>query len=141
MPTRSRPVKSRRKPAAADVAESAETKTPRKHCNALDGKRWIQNSISVWSDIRKTPEEAKLGHPAMFPLMLVERLIETLLPVDGRIILDPFAGSGSTIVAAERMGKQGVGLELSPEYAALAERRLREIAAVSGNASPSTRRN
>lgn len=100
---------------------------PRKRCNSLDGKRWIQNSISVWSDIRKTADEMRLGHPALFPTMLVERLIETFLPVDGEVVLDPFAGSGSTVVAAERMGKQGIGLELSPEYARLAERRLCEI--------------
>ncbi len=104
-----------------------------KHCNQLDGKRWLQNSISVWSDIRKTAEEARLGHPALFPQMLVERLIETFLPIEGRVILDPFAGSGSTIVAAQRLGKQGIGFELSPEYAALAERRLNELGA--GNES------
>jgi DNA modification methylase len=102
------------------------TRKPRRHCNTLDGKRWLQNSISVWSDIRKTPEEMRLKHPAMFPQMLVERLIETFLPTDANVVLDPFAGSGSTILAAEAMGKQGIGLELSPEYVSLARCRLEE---------------
>lgn len=98
-------------------------KTPPK-CNELGGKRWLQNSISVWDDIRKTTEEVRLKHPAMFPTMLVERLIETFLRPEGRIILDPFCGSGSTLVAAEKVGKQGIGFEISPEFIAMARQRL-----------------
>ena len=96
--------------------------------NVLDGKKWIQNSISVWSDVRKSTEEARLKHPAIFPEMLVNRLVETFLPLEGEIILDPFSGSGSTILTAEKMGKTGVGVELSEEYAALGNQRLKEIA-------------
>jgi len=108
---------------------------PRRKCNQLDGKRWLQNSISVWSDVRKTTEETRLKHPAMFPSMLVERLVESFLPPDGHVILDPFAGSGSTVVAAERLGKQGIGLELSPEYVELANQRLAELRRASNGAS------
>tara|TARA_R110002072_G_scaffold179059_1_gene335078 strand:+ start:139089 stop:140198 length:1110 start_codon:yes stop_codon:yes gene_type:complete len=97
------------------------------HCNELDGKRWIQNSISVWSDIRKTTEENRLKHPAMFPGMLVERLVETFLRPEGETILDPFSGSGSTIVEVERLGKTGIGIELSPEFAKMGRKRLAEI--------------
>ena len=104
------------------------TRKPVAHCNELDGKRWLQNSISVWSDLRKTPEENRLKHPAMFPGMLVERLIESFLRPEASVILDPFCGSGSTIVTAERLGKRGVGIELSPEYVALARERLSDQA-------------
>ena len=97
------------------------------HCNELDGKRWIQNSISVWSDIRKTTEENRLKHPAMFPGMLVERLVQTFLRPEGEKILDPFSGSGSTIVEVERLGKTGIGIELSPEYAKMGRKRLADI--------------
>ena len=109
-------------------AKKKRTRTMPKPYNALGGKKWIQNSISVWSDIRKSTEEARLKHPAIFPEMLVERLIETFLPLQGDVILDPFAGSGSTIVTAEKMGKTGVGIELSEEYAALANQRIQEVA-------------
>lgn len=105
---------------------------PRRHCNTLDGKSWLQNSISVWSDIRKTSEEARLKHPAMFPQMMVERLIETFLALEGDVVLDPFSGSGSTVLTAARMGKQGVGLELSPEYVSLSRGRLEEQGADGG---------
>jgi len=116
-------------------AESKPPRKPRRHCNQLDGKRWIQNSISVWSDIRKSIEETRLKHPAMFPSMLAERLIETFLPLDGEVVLDPFAGSGSTLIAAETMGKRGIGLELSPEYVSLASERLRGLNGSADNAS------
>ncbi len=115
---------------SSNTAARSETRPKRKavaHCNELDGKRWIQNSISVWSDIRKTTEENRLKHPAMFPGMLVERLVETFLRPEGEKILDPFSGSGSTIVEVERLGKTGIGIELSPEYANMGRKRLAEI--------------
>lgn len=96
----------------------------RRRGNRLDGKRWIQNSISVWGDIRKSAEELRFKHPAMFPGQMVERLIESFLPPDGNVVLDPFSGSGSTVYTAASMGLQGIGLELSPEYAKLGQQRL-----------------
>src|SRR6516162_1560287 len=96
----------------------------RRRCNSLDGKRWIQNSISVWSDLRKSPEELRLKHPAMFPSALAARLIESFLPAGPHLVLDPFAGTGSTLVAAARAGKQGLGLELSATFVAAAKKRL-----------------
>jgi len=109
------------------TAEKKTAPRQRRHCNGLDGKRWLQNSISVWNDVRKTTDETRLGHPAMFPGMLVERLIETFLPPQADVVLDPFAGSGSTVLTAERMGKRGIGLELSAEYVELARHRLDEL--------------
>ena len=97
---------------------------PRRRCNSLDGKRWLRNSISVWGDIRKSPEELRLKHPAMFPTALAARLIESFLPAGPHVVLDPFAGTGSTLVAASRSGKQGVGLELSDAFVAAARKRF-----------------
>ncbi len=114
-------------PIAMQDSGDTPQKPPRRKGNRLDGKRWIQNSISVWGDIRKSPEELRFKHPAMFPGQLVERLIDSFLPPEGRLILDPFSGSGSTVCAAARMGLQGIGLELSSEYVALGRDRLAEI--------------
>jgi len=120
-------------------AESIPPGKSRRHCNELDGKRWIQNSISVWSDIRKTAEEAQLKHPAMFPTMLADRLIETFLPPEGSVVLDPFSGSGSTLIAAQEQGRQGIGLDLSSEYVALANGRLSQLADEQKRASNASR--
>jgi DNA modification methylase len=110
-------------PARAGQGGPKPRKAPRR-CNDLDGKRWLRNSLSLWSDIRKSPEELRLKHPAMFPSMLAERLIESFLPQGPHIVLDPFAGTGSTLVAAQKLGKRGIGFELSPEFVALALKRL-----------------
>lgn len=115
-----------RKKTTASPDRSTRRQPPR--CNSLDGKQWLRNSISVWSDIRKTAEEQKLKHPAQFPTQLVERIIESFLPHGAQTVFDPFCGSGSTLVAAQRLGKQGVGCELSAEYVALTKTRLADTA-------------
>lgn len=94
--------------------------------NDLTGKDWTRYSISVWNDIRKTAEEAKLGHPAMFPGSLVERLLLCFTKESQKIVLDPFCGSGAALVAAKRMGKLGIGFEVAKEYHDLAVQRLRQ---------------
>jgi len=67
-------------------------------------------------------------HPTEKPVALFEWLV-ALLCAKGKPVLDPFLGSGTTLVAAYRLGRQGVGIEISEEYCQLAAERLdREIA-------------
>ncbi len=94
--------------------------------NNLDGKTWLQYSFSIWKDIEKTNGEWKLKHPAMFPTQLTSRLIQIFTKNKGEVVLDPFLGSGSTIVSAYKLGKKGIGFELSKEYAKLSEERIRD---------------
>jgi len=98
--------------------------TSQKTANELNGSDWTRYSISVWNDIRKAPEEAKLHHPAMFPTMLTTRLIKCFSTSDDKNILDPFMGSGSTLVSAINLGRRGIGFEINREYVKLAESRL-----------------
>jgi DNA modification methylase len=109
----------------------------KRRANDLDGKTWTKYSISVWSDIKKSPEEAQLGHPAIFPLQLAQRLIECFTTADDTTILDPFAGVGTTVVAANRMNKAGIGIELSAKFCEIAEKRLsqRDLFASQSSAS------
>jgi DNA modification methylase len=88
----------------------------KRRANNLDGKAWTRYSISLWSDIKKTKEEEELKHPAMFPVQLVTRLLECYTNDEDRIVLDPFAGVGSTIVAAHRAGKTGIGIEIEKKF-------------------------
>lgn len=62
----------------------------------------------------------------MFPGSLVERLLLCFTKDSEKAILDPFCGSGATLVAAKRMGKLGIGFEVAKEYHDLAVRRLRQ---------------
>jgi DNA modification methylase len=105
-----------------------------KRANDLNGSEWGRNSISIWNDIRKTPEEKALKHPAMFPMALAARLIECFTTQAERAVLDPFAGIGSTALAAKQLGGKGIGIELSPEFAALAQQRSNGTAAETGEA-------
>lgn len=64
-------------------------------------------------------------HPTVKPIELMEYLINTFSK-KGDIILDPFLGSGTTVVAALNRGRKGIGMELNEEYIAIAERRIKE---------------
>ncbi|MCL0029889.1 site-specific DNA-methyltransferase [Dehalococcoidia bacterium] len=95
-----------------------------KRANKLDGRTWTRYSISIWNDIRKTAEELHLGHPAMFPVQLPMRLIECFTTDGDQIVLDPFVGVGSTVLAARTLSKIGIGLDVSPNFVEIALRRL-----------------
>lgn len=91
----------------ATEAEGPSAKTRRaftKGANELDGATWTKYSISVWSDIKKSSEEIALGHPATFPVSLVQRLLQSFTTSADQLVLDPFAGSGSTLIGAMRKG-------------------------------------
>lgn len=105
--------------------ENSQPKITRSRANGLDGSAWTRNSISIWSDLRKGTGETALRHPALFPLALPARLIECFTPPGPGLVLDPFAGSGSTPLAAWMAGKAGLGIELSAAFVALAEERYR----------------
>ena len=95
-----------------------------KRGNMLDGRTWTRHSISIWSDIRKSKEELAFKHPALFPADLAKRVIECFLPPEGRVVLDPFCGLGSTVLAAHEMGRAGVGIDISADYVDAAKRRI-----------------
>jgi DNA modification methylase len=102
----------------------ARAESGARRANLLDGRTWTHFSVSVWSDIKKTPEERALRHPALFPAELPGRLIDCLCGPQDRRVLDPFAGMGSTLIAAVSRGLEAVGLDISSEYVETARRRL-----------------
>src|SRR5438105_9159550 len=84
----------------------------------------------VWSDIRGA--SLRDGHPAPFPPELAERLIR-MFSFAGDTILDPFAGSGSTAVAAVRTGRNSISVEIEDAYLVAAMRRAAREAASQPN--------
>lgn len=94
--------------------------------NNFTGKEWLQNSFSIWRDIRRNKEEKRLKHPAMFPIELAEKLINIYTKNPGEVILDPFSGVGSTVIAAKNLDKAGVGVELSKEFVKIAKERVKD---------------
>lgn len=65
----------------------------------------------------------KFNHPAGFPVGLPKRCLQ-LHGVDDAVVLDPFLGAGTTLVAAEQLGMRGIGIEVDTHYAAIAVTRL-----------------
>ena len=70
--------------------------------------------------------QERVGHPTQKPLALMEWCLG-FLP-DAKTILDPFMGSGTTLVACQRMGRHGTGIELDPDYFAISCKRVDEAA-------------
>jgi len=75
----------------------------------------------------KNKEELKLKHPAMFPTELISRLIKIYTKNNGEVILDPFMGTGSTVISALKLHRKGIGIELSKEYVRLAKERIKSL--------------
>lgn len=84
--------------------------------NNLSGKEWLQNSFSIWRDLGKSEEEKKLKHPAIFTIKLASQLIDTFCKPNGGLILDPFAGSGTTLIAGLLKEKEVIGFDLSQNF-------------------------
>ena len=74
-------------------------------------------------DVPVGGNEKGVDHPAMFPVELAEQLIRTFCPPGGTV-LDPFAGSGSTLIAAKKLGCNYYGFDVMPEFCKIARKRL-----------------
>jgi modification methylase len=82
-----------------------------------DFDRWFQQ---IWN----IPGESTKHHPAPFPLQLANRLVRMFSFV-GDTVLDPFCGSGTTLIAAFRTNRNSIGVEIDPDYCRLAARNLK----------------
>ncbi len=97
---------------------------PPKHLNCLTAKEWMKAQLGVWEfyyegrDVRD-----KTLHPATYPIALARRVIE-LFTHRGELVLDPFVGSGTTLVAARDLGRDAVGFDLQRKYVKLCGKRL-----------------
>ena len=94
------------------------------HLNCLTAKEWLKCQLGVWEffyegrDIRD-----KSVHPATFPISLGRKIIE-LFTHKGEVVLDPFVGSGTTLVGARDTDRNAVGFDLQEKYIGLCESRL-----------------
>jgi len=91
----------------------------------------------MWNGMIRKGHEVRHGHPTQKPVALMEWCLG-FLP-DAKTILDPFMGSGTTLVACQRMGRHGTGIELDPDYFAIACRRVEEAARQPDLLIPETR--
>ena len=83
----------------------------------------LAKGANSYGDIWEFTQEMNNTHPAPFPVKLIERIVGS---TTAKIVLDPFMGSGTTAIAAENLGRDYVGIEISPSYAKDAELRVKE---------------
>ena len=96
-------------------------KTGQYSCNPLGknpGDLWVIPNV-------KSNHVEKTKHPCQFPVELIERLVLSLTN-EADWVLDPFLGTGTTIIAAIRHGRRGIGAETVPEYVELARQRIQQ---------------
>src|SRR5690606_38510491 len=99
------------------------------HQSTLMTEDFLALTLDVWNI---PPESARrVGHPAPFPVELPEQLIRLYTFADD-LVLDPFMGSGSSLVAASRLGRRYVGYDLDPDYVEIARARVAEEGAPAG---------
>ena len=98
------------------------------HINCMTAKEWLKSQLGVWQffyegrDIRD-----KNLHPATFPISLAKKVIE-LFTHEGELVLDPFVGSGTTLIAASDANRNAIGFDLQKRYIELCANRLAQNA-------------
>ena len=95
-----------------DIGTERLCSCPRQHINCLTAKEWITSQLGVWKFAYESRDvRNKSLHPATFPIALAKQCI-SLFTHEGELVLDPFAGSGTTLVAAQDLNRNGVGFDL-----------------------------
>jgi len=98
---------------------------PLNKLNNLDSKSWLKFQKSWFIHNPPPRKKGVLVHPAKFPETMAQEFIE-FFTKEGETVLDPMAGTGSTLIAALRSGRNSYGIELNPKYAEIAKQIIDE---------------
>ncbi len=90
----------------------------------MEAKDWLKSQLGVWQfAYEKRDIRDKNLHPATFPISLSKKVIE-LFTHEGELVLDPFAGSGTSLVAAQDLNRNSIGFDLQQHYVDLCQSRI-----------------
>ena len=103
-----------------------KNRKPTNRLNDLSGTDWIKFTKSWFKHTPPPRDRTKLIHPASFPETLVREFVE-FFTKPKMWVLDPFVGTGSTLLAARIAGRNAVGVEINPRYASMARSRLEDV--------------
>lgn len=106
---------------------------PRNKLNDLDPKTWLKFQKSWFIHNPPRRKKGALVHPAKYPETMAQEFIE-FFTKQSETVLDPMAGTGSTLIAALRAGRNSYGIELNPKYAEIAQQIIEEERNVLGKA-------
>ena len=116
-----------RKPVVGTVAQNLRQ-------YGTGGLRRISDAQPFGDVVRSSPTHAKerqiANHPSLKPQAFLRQIVRAILPMGTGVILDPFAGSGSTLAAAEAVGYRSVGVEMDEKYLELAKKSIPALAAL-----------
>jgi len=111
--------------------ETTRQESPRNKLNDLSGRDWIKFTKS-WFVHRPEPRgDRKIRHPASFPESLVKDFV-SFFTRKGELVVDPFVGTGSTLLAALETGRSGIGFEIVEKYAEISRERVKDALARNG---------
>lgn len=86
--------------------------------NGMSPREWTMLSKNIWDDLSSPRNKRHIEHGAVYPMKLAERMV-SLFSAPGDLVFDPFNGIGTTIIAAHKHGRKGVGIELNPRFVEL----------------------
>ncbi|MAF99352.1 MAG: hypothetical protein CMH61_01960 [Nanoarchaeota archaeon] len=101
--------------------------SPQNRLNELTAQDWLRFTKTWFVHNPKRRSKSEMLHPAKYPEDMIEEFI-SFFTKPGQVVFDPFLGTGSTLVAAHRAGRQGIGIELQKKYADIALSRLKVLA-------------
>src|SRR6266851_2558320 len=108
--------------------EASTPGTHRNKLNDLSGRDWIKFTKS-WFVHRPEPRgDRKIRHPASFPESLVREFV-SFFTRKGELVVDPFLGTGSTLVAALETSRSGIGIEIVKKYGDISKDRVKDALA------------
>jgi DNA modification methylase len=111
-------------PGKLDIPYHRTCACPPNHLNCMTAKEWVKSQLGVWQfNYESRDVRNKKVHPATFPISLATRII-SLFTHEGELVVDPFVGSGTSLVAAQDLQRNAVGFDLHADYIALCHNRL-----------------
>ncbi|MFH1048499.1 MAG: DNA methyltransferase [Patescibacteria group bacterium] len=94
--------------------------------NDLTGKEWLLLTKSVWISEKCADDKFAFQHPAPFLINDIKKLVR-FFTKKNMIVLDPFCGSGTVLVASAQENRKGIGIDLSKKYCQMSQKRLQDL--------------
>lgn len=113
--------------AEINAEEKKKEEQRKKTFNGLCASEWAELSKSVWNDVSSARKKKHLNHGATYPEKLCERLI-AMYSNQLDVVLDPFLGTGTTVIAAIKSHRNSIGIELTDRFYNVAVEAIEEAA-------------
>jgi DNA modification methylase len=110
-----------------EINNKRQCSCPQGFLSCIEARDWMKNQIGVWQFLYEPRDvRDKKIHPATFPIAMAKRVIEQFSH-RGELVIDPFVGSGTTLLAAQDLDRNAIGFDLKQEYVDLSNSRVADI--------------